>query len=120
MITNHAEFKRILNKPGVQLETLALANIVSRGRLHVGQIRPIIKANSVGIYLATPGGGASGSFLDYGKASEWEFAGDVATNVKYGMSYRVIVPSEVCASCGYLIEEQPEQGCADCGLEVSA
>ena len=27
---------------------------------------------------------------------------------------------KICASCLYLIEEQPEFGCKDCGYEVSA
>jgi len=40
-----------------------------------------------------------------------------------GKEYLELLPHETdesaaCASCGYLIEEQPEQGCADCGLEA--
>jgi len=27
---------------------------------------------------------------------------------------------EICATCLYLIDEQPEYGCSDCGLEVAA
>ena len=96
-ITNHAEFKRILQVPGVQLETLAIANAVSRGRLTVGQIRPVIESNTVGVYLATPGGCERGSFLDYGKAAEWEYDGLTVTNKIYGMSYRVILPDMVNA-----------------------
>ena len=89
-----ADFKRVLQTPGVQLETLALANHISRGRLYVGQVRPVIKANTTGVYLATEGGGVSGSFLGYGKASEWVFTGDVATNA-CGLSYRVLMPVSV-------------------------
>jgi len=96
-INNHAQFKRILQTPGVQLETLALANTSSRGRLTVGQIREIKETNTVGIYLDTPGGSSRGSFLDYGKASEWEFNGLTVTNKLYGMSYRIILPSTVSA-----------------------
>lgn len=89
-----ADFKRALNTKGVQLETLSLANHVSRGRLHVGQIRPVISADTTGVYLATEGGSFRGSFLGYGKASEWIFNGDIATNV-CGLSYRVLMPVSV-------------------------
>ena len=96
MITNHAQFKRLLATPGAQLETLALANHVSGGRLHVGQIRPIREVNTTGVYLATPGGSSRGSFLAFDKASEWQFNGDIATNT-CGLSYRLILPVMVNA-----------------------
>ena len=89
-----ADFKRALNTKGVQLETLSLANHVSGGRLHVGQIRPVISADTTGVYLATEGKSSRGSFLGYGKASEWIFNGDIATNV-CGLSYRVLMPVSV-------------------------
>ena len=86
-----ADFKRALQTPGVQLETLALVNGISGGRLYVGQVRPVIKADTTGVYLATEGSGNRGSFLGYGKASEWVFTGDIATNA-CGSSYRVLMP----------------------------
>jgi hypothetical protein len=97
MIKNHAEFKRLLKTPGVQLETLSLAKFVKAGRISVGQIRKINKADTTGVYLAMPGDTGRGSFLGYDKASDWEFSGDVATNTVVGYSYRVIMPMESVA-----------------------
>ena len=89
----HAEFKRYLQAEGTKLETLALANYVKGGRLYVGMVRFINKADTTGVYLKeTPEESGRGSFLEYGKASEWTFDGFIATNTKYGYSYRVIPP----------------------------
>ena len=96
----HAEFKRYLQANGTQLETLALAygvidspSTFQEGRLRVGMVRFVNKADTTGVYLKEkPEDGGRGSFLDYGKASEWTFEGFIATNTKYGYSYRVIPP----------------------------
>ena len=96
----HAEFKRYLQANGIQLETLALAygvidspSTFQEGRLRVGMVRFVNKADTTGVYLKEkPEDGGRGSFLDYGKASEWTFEGFIATNTKYGYSYRVIPP----------------------------
>ena len=96
MITNHAEFKRLLSTPGVQLETLSLANGVKPGRLSVGQVRRVLESNTTGVYLETPGGSTRGSFLGYDKAGNWLFNGDIATH-ECGLSYRLIMPSLVSA-----------------------
>ena len=87
MKTN-ADFKKALTV-GTKVQTLALANGVKGGRLNVGDIRTIIKANTVGVYLATEGGSVSGSFLGFDKAGDWKFDGDIATNTKVGYSYKV-------------------------------
>lgn len=87
---NLAEFKRVLQTPGVKLETLSLANGLAGGRLFVGQIRRVNKADTTGVYLSDETTTGRGSFLGYGKASEWEFSEDIATN-SYGLSYRVIL-----------------------------
>ena len=92
MIKNHSHFKKYLQANGTQLETLALANEISGGRLRVGMVRFVNIANTVGVYLKEGGDLGRGSFLDYGNASEWEFDGWIATNKKYGYSYRVIPP----------------------------
>lgn len=84
-----ADFKKALTV-GTKLETLALANFVKGGRLNVGDVRTIIKANTVGVYLATEGSGVSGSFLGFDKAGDWKFEGNVATSTKFGYSYKVI------------------------------
>lgn len=84
----HADFKKALTV-GTKVQTLALATGVKGGRLNVGDIRTIIKANTVGVYLATEGGGVSGSFLGFDKASDWKFDGDIATNTKFGYSYKI-------------------------------
>jgi hypothetical protein len=83
------DFKKALTV-GVQLETLALATGVKGGRLNVGDVRTIVEANTVGVYLATEGGSVRGSFLGFDKAGDWKFDGNVATNTKFGYSYKVI------------------------------
>lgn len=96
-IGNHANFKRLLQgkENGVQigaidLELLQVSNgAASRGRLFVGLIRPIIRFNGTGVWLATHGT-EHGSFMDYGKASEWQFDGDTAHNLESGHTYRLI------------------------------
>lgn len=91
-MNTHAEMKRALQAEGTRLETLALANLISGGRLNVGDIRYISKANSVGVYLKKDDDTSNtrGSFLDYDKASDWTINGDIITH-KMGMSYRVIL-----------------------------
>lgn len=89
-IKNHAHFRRILQEGKVKLETISLANGMSSGRLSVGMVRSIKKANTTGVYLAAEGDDSRGSFLDYGKASEWEFEGDIAKNIKFGYSYKLL------------------------------
>jgi hypothetical protein len=84
----HSDFKKALTV-GTKVQTLALATGVKGGRLNVGDIRTIIKANTVGVYLATEGGGVSGSFLGFDKAGDWQFDGDIATNTKVGYSYKI-------------------------------
>jgi hypothetical protein len=84
-----SDFKKALTV-GTKVETLGLATGVKGGRLNVGDVRTIIKANTVGVYLATEGSGPSGSFLGFDKASDWHFEGDVATNKVFGYSYKVI------------------------------
>jgi hypothetical protein len=93
MIKNHAHFKRLLSAQGTQLETLALANQISGGRLSVGQIRKVTKADTTGVYLQTEGVEGRGSFLGFDKASDWTFNGDVAT-ASWGGSYRVILNAQ--------------------------
>lgn len=92
MIKNHAEFKRILSMKGTRLTTLALAKGMKEGRIVLGATRHIRKADTTGVYLVTEeelGKPVSGSFLGFGKASEWEFEGDVAT-AKWGGKYLVV------------------------------
>lgn len=90
-----ADFKRVLQSEGVKLETLSLANGVKGGRLRVGMVRFVNKYDTVGVYLKeNPEDEGRGSFLDYGKASEWVFEGDTATNIKFGYAYRIIKPEE--------------------------
>ena len=96
MINNHAHFKRLLSAQGTKLETLVLANHVSGGRLQVGQIRRITKADTTGVYLQLEGVEGRGSFLGFDKASDWTFNGDVAT-ASWGGSYRVILNAQVSA-----------------------
>lgn len=90
VIKNHADFKRILQTGKVKVETVSLANHVSGGRLWVGMIRHIKKADTTGVYLALEGDDSRGSFLGYDKASHWEFEGDLAKNTAVGYSYRLI------------------------------
>jgi len=92
-----AEFKKALQTPGVKVETLALASTAKPGRLRVGQIRFVNKFNTVGVYLKEEGAEGSGSYLDYGKASEWVFEGLVAKNTKYGYAYKIILPEKAVA-----------------------
>ena len=88
-----ADFKRALKTEGTKLETLALANYVSEGRLRVGMIRFVNIYNTTGVYLKEkPEEEGRGSFLGWDKSSDWVFDNDVATNIKYGYSYRVIQP----------------------------
>ncbi len=84
-----SDFKKVLTV-GTKVETLQLATGVKGGRLNVGDVRTIIKANTVGVYLATEGDGPSGSFLGFDKAGDWKFEGNVATNTKFGYAYKVI------------------------------
>ena len=95
-ITNHAHFKRILQGGKVKLETLALARgfnalppSVQEGRLYVGMVRYIKKADTTGVYLALEGDESRGSFLGYDKAKDWVFNGNIATNTKFGYSYKL-------------------------------
>ena len=97
----HADFKRTLQMEGTRLQTLALANPISGGRLYVGQIRFIAKADTTGVYLKeTPEEAGRGSFLGYDKASDWKFESTVGEDGRtnyvathtLGMSYRVIYP----------------------------
>jgi hypothetical protein len=88
-MNTHAEVKRALQADGTKLETLALATGFTGGRLNIGDIRYISKANSVGVYLKKDGEQGSGSFLDYDKAADWTIDGDVITH-RLGMSYRVL------------------------------
>ena len=87
-IKNHADLKRSL-KVGVSLESLALASGVSAGRLNVGMVRVITKADTTGVYLAMPNHTGRGSFLGFDKASDWTFNNDVITH-RHGMSYKVL------------------------------
>ena len=97
-IKTHADFKRYLQDEGTKLETLSLAygfsnspSNIQEGRLRVGMVRFVNKADTTGVYLKEkPEDKGRGSFLGYGKASEWTFDGWIATNTKFGYSYRVI------------------------------
>lgn len=89
-IQNHAHFKRILKEGKVKLETITLANNVSGGRLRVGMVRYIKKADTTGVYLAEEGDEGRGSFLGYDKASDWVFNGNIAKNITFGYSYKLI------------------------------
>jgi hypothetical protein len=93
-----ADFKRALQTEGVKVETLALThNAITSGvlasRLRVGMVRKVNIYNTLGVYLKELDDNSSdrGSFLEYGKASEWEFEGDVARNNQYGYAYRIIL-----------------------------
>jgi hypothetical protein len=89
-IKNHAHFKRILQEGKVKLEILTLANHISGGRLHVGLVRYIKKADTTGVYLAAEDDDSRGSFLGYDKAKDWVFDGNIATNTKVGYSYKLL------------------------------
>ena len=88
-ITNHAQFKRILQEAKVKLEILVLANHISGGRLYVGLVRSIKKADTTGVYLVSENDDTRGSFLGYDKAKDWVFNGNIATNIKFGYSYKL-------------------------------
>jgi hypothetical protein len=90
VIKNHAHFKRLLQEGRVKVETVTLANHISGGRLWVGMIRHIKKADTTGVYLALEGDDSRGSFLGYEKASDWVFEGNLAKNIKVGYSYKLI------------------------------
>lgn len=83
-----ADLKRALTF-GTKLETLSLAHGVKGGRLSVGQIRRVVKADTTGVYIATDGDDFRGSYLGFGKASQWTFNGDTFTSV-FGMSYKIV------------------------------
>lgn len=87
-----ADFKRALQSEGTKLETLTLANNVKGGgRLRVGMIRFVNKWDTTGVYLKeNESDEGRGSFLGYDKASDWQFDGDIARNIKWGYSYKVI------------------------------
>jgi len=96
-MNTHADFKRALSTKGTRLTTLALANGVIEGRIRVGQTRHIRKVDTTGVYLVTDeelDKPTNGSKLDFDKASDWKFEGDIATNTKFGYSYRVILSNE--------------------------
>lgn len=90
---NHADFKRVLQTPGVKLETLAIVQGIPGGRLRVGMIRFIHKYDTTGVYLKESADEQGrGSFLGYDKAGDWVFTEDTATNTKVGYAYRIILP----------------------------
>ena len=90
VIASHNHFKNIL-KSGQGLIDLEVTSspFKDSARVFVGLIRPIQRANSVGVYLCSHFA-PEGSFLDYGKASEWKFSGDIATH-EDGLAYRLLV-----------------------------
>ena len=90
VIKNHAHFKRLLQEGRVKVETVTLANHISGGRLWVGMVRYVKKADTTGVYLALEGDDSRGSFLGYEKASDWVFEGNLAKNIKVGYSYKLI------------------------------
>jgi 2',3'-cyclic-nucleotide 2'-phosphodiesterase (5'-nucleotidase family) len=89
-IQNHAHFKRILKEGHVKLETITLAHNMRGGRLRVGMVRSIRKADTTGVYLVEAGDESQGSFLGYDKASDWVFNGNIAKNITIGYSYKLI------------------------------
>jgi hypothetical protein len=128
-IVTHADFKRALQTKGVRLETLALAygfsNIpasMQEGRLRVGMIRFVSKADTTGVYLKeTEDEQGRGSFLGYDKAADWVFSGNVATNTVYGYSYKILMPLSgkyVCEDCGrhfvHFVGGMPQKVCGVC------
>ena len=89
----HADFKRALQTEGVKLETLAIVNNISGGRLRVGMVRYVNKYDTTGVYLKESADEQGrGSFLGYDKAADWVFTEDTATNTKVGYAYRIILP----------------------------
>lgn len=95
-VKSHADFKRVLQGKNVLVKILTLTNNARGNRLKVGDIRYINIANSVGVYLKfeEDTSNTRGSFLDYGKATEWIFNEDVVANKLYGYSYRLINKEE--------------------------
>lgn len=94
MIKNHADFKRQLSAQGTRLVTLSLAFNMKEGRIKIGATRHIRKADTTGVYLVTDeelDKPTNGSYLAFDKASDWSFEGDIATNTKFGYSYRVLL-----------------------------
>lgn len=94
-IVTHADFKRALQTPGVKVKTLALAKgheLLGSGRLKVGDIRTVRKADTTGVYLIHEGDTGRGSFLGYDKARDWVFDGDIASNPSVGYAYQIIFP----------------------------
>jgi len=89
-IKNHSDFKRICQKGRVKFETLSLSRNAVGGRLYVGMIRRITKADTTGVYLAAEGDDTRGSYLGFDKAGDWIFEGNVAKNTKFGYSYKLI------------------------------
>jgi len=94
----HADFKRALQTKGVRVITLATAtNAPDTKRVWVGMERVVKKADTTGVYLVLPEDmdkPTNGSFLGYDKASEWAIEGDTATNLKFGYSYRLVLPEK--------------------------
>jgi hypothetical protein len=57
--------------------------------------RVVKKADTTGAYLVLPEDmdkPERGSFLGYGKASEWAIEGDIVANLEAGYSYRIVLP----------------------------
>jgi len=94
----HADFKRALQTKGVRVVTLSLASgFNNTNRLWVGMERVVKKADTTGAYLVVPEDmdkPTNGSFLGYDKASDWVIAEDTVTNIKYGYSYRIVLPQK--------------------------
>ena len=92
----HADFKRALQTEGVRVITLSLAKgFENSNRLWVGMERVVKKADTTGAYLVLPEDmdkNTNGSFLGYGKASEWAIEGDMVANLEAGYSYRIVLP----------------------------
>jgi len=82
-----ADFKRELIS-GSKVELLNLANNApDNARLYRGMVREVLSTNTTGFYATMATGGDS--FMYWGKASDWVFTGDTATN-QCGLSYRII------------------------------
>lgn len=121
-IVTHADFKRALQTKGVRLETLAIVEGIPDGRLRVGMVRFVSKADTTGVYLKeTEDEQGRGSFLGYDKAADWVFKGDVATNTVYGYSYKILMPLSgkyVCEDCGrhfvHFVGGMPQKVCGVC------
>lgn len=90
VIKNHAHFQRLLKSGNVKVEIVKLANNAVGGRLWVGMVRHVQKADTTGVYLQLEGDDSKGSFLGYDKASDWIFEGNIAKNTKFGYAYKLI------------------------------